>query len=338
VPTGSYRHGQAPARRRAPRSPETDPTVSHSPDQLPEDLTSGSEAAGETSGQASGTPGDAGANDSWAGAAGIDGKDDVDRPDDHDEDEADNDADGDRHERFMSIGDHLEELRVRFFWMLGIIGVLSGAAGLFSADLHRLLIGPYQSLTGERLILQNVYGGMEIYIKVSVLAGVIVGFPALVFILWGFITPAVSRRVAYYGHFAVACSALLFWAGITFCWFYIFPMSLQFLFVGMQLESVAPVMAVERYYSFLFVLHIATGLAFQLPIILVALGAFGILTVDWHRRTWKYALLVIYAFAAIITPPDPWSMLAVGTLLLLLYSLSIGVVWILERTRRKKVA
>ena len=235
----------------------------------------------------------------------------------------------------MSIGDHLEELRVRLFWMIGIVVGLSGIAGFFSTELHKLLVSPYHELTNERLILQNVYGGMEIYIKVSVLAGVIIAFPALVFILWGFITPAVSRRIALYGHLAVAWSAILFWSGIAVCWFYIFPISLNFLFIGMQLDSVAPVMAVERYYSFLFTMHLASGLSFQLPIVLVALGAFGILTVDWHRRTWKYAMVAIYFFSAVITPPDPWSMLAVGSMLMFLYAISIGIVWVIERGRRK---
>ena len=244
----------------------------------------------------------------------------------------------DERERYMSVGDHLEELRVRLFWIIGIVLAASAVAGFFSADLHRYLISPYHELTDERLILQNVYGGMEIYIKISIMAGLIASFPALVFIMWGFVTPAVSQRVAIYGHLAVAFSALLFWTGIAISWFYIFPISLQFLFIGMQLDSVAPVLAVERYYGFLMVLHISAGLAFQLPIVLVALGAFGILTVDWHRRTWKYAFIVIYVFSAVLTPPDPYSMVAVGSLLMLLYAISIGIVWLIERTRRKKDA
>ncbi|MCR9144358.1 MAG: twin-arginine translocase subunit TatC [bacterium] len=234
----------------------------------------------------------------------------------------------------MSVGDHLEELRVRIFQIIGVVVGLSVCAGFFSGALHDFLVGPYRNLTDENLILQNVYGPMEILIKVSVLAGVIVGFPAIVFILWGFVTPAVSRRTAIYGHLAVAGSALLFWTGIAVCWFYIVPLSLQFFFVGMQMEGVDPVLSVERYYGFLFALHLATGLAFQLPIVLIALGAVGILTVAWHQRTWRFALVIIYVSSAVITPPDPWSMLGVGTLLSLLYVLSICVVWLIERSRR----
>ncbi|MEQ9363384.1 MAG: twin-arginine translocase subunit TatC [Leptospirales bacterium] len=234
----------------------------------------------------------------------------------------------------MSVGEHLEELRIRIFWMIGVIAGLSAVAGFFSGTLHDYLVAPYSSLTDQNLILQNVYGPMEIFIKVSVLAGVIVGFPALVFILWGFVTPAVTRRTAIYGHLAVASSALLFWTGIAVCWLYILPLSLQFFFVGMQMDGVDPVLSVERYYGFIFALHLATGLAFQLPIVLIALGAFGILTVAWHKRTWRFALVTIYISSAIITPPDPWSMIGVGTLLSVLYVFSIGVVWLIERGRK----
>ncbi len=250
-------------------------------------------------------------------------------PDPYEQEQEDRDA-------YMSVGDHLEELRVRIFWMIGVIAGLAGVAGFFSGTLHDYLVMPYAALTDQNLILQNVYGPMEIFIKVSVLAAVIVGFPALVYILWGFVTPAVSRRTALYGHLAVAASALLFWTGIAVCWLYIVPLSLRFFFVGMQMDGVDPILSVERYYGFLFALHLATGLAFQLPIVLIALGAFGILTVAWHKRTWRFALVIIYISSAIITPPDPWSMLGVGTLLALLYVLSIGVVWLIERGRRER--
>lgn len=325
VPTGSYSVGSRKARSSSSAAAST-----HSPDQLPEDLDVDGfapDAAASIADSKSGT--NHGASD--ADSFHSDAEHTEEYSDHPNDDESEQDGDNS-----MSVGDHLEELRTRFFWMIGIVIGLSAIAGVFSNIIHNFLVDPYSALTGENLILQNVYGPMEIYIKVSVLCGIIVGFPALVFIVWGFVTPAVSRRVALYGHLAVASSALLFWTGIAVCWFYIFPLSLRFFFINMEMDGVAPVLSVERFYSFLFALHLAAGLAFQLPIVLIALGAFGILTVEWHKRTWRIALTAIYVSSAVITPPDPWSMLGVGTLLALLYVFSVAVVWVIERSRRNK--
>lgn len=334
VPTGSFR---------IPAAAENTPAASNAPDPsdsgFPEDLSPVGAVAQSSSGAARAQEP---APEDWGdlhdheqpAADDVQDYDDSARFDgsgDPDADEADGDG-------YMSVGDHLEELRQRFFWMMGIVGTFAVAAGIFSGRLHEILIEPYIALTGENLILMNIYGPMEIFIKVSVLAGVVLGFPFLIFILWGFVTPAVSRKAAWLGRFAVACSALLFWTGIAVAWFYVFPLSLEFFLVDWQMAGVASVLSVERFYSFLFTLHFAAGLAFQLPIILIALGALGILTVAWHARTWRVSLVTLLVSSAIITPPDPWSMLGVGGLLIILYGFSVAVVWLIERARGKRDA
>ncbi|MCB1309275.1 MAG: twin-arginine translocase subunit TatC [Leptospiraceae bacterium] len=241
-------------------------------------------------------------------------------------------------EKYMSIGEHLEELRRRLIGILAVIAATSLVAGIFYRQIHGFLIGPYLEVTEQKhdLILNRMYGNIEIIFKLSFMMGFVVSLPICIFILWGFVTPAVTRRTAWLGHLTVAASTFLFWLGIYVCWIYIFPISMQFLLVDTLLEGVAPMTSLENYYSFVMVLHIGSGLAFQLPIIMISLGALGIVTTDWHKAYWRYIVILTLVFSAIITPPDPGSMFILGLMLQGLYAISFLVVWIIERMRRKR--
>lgn len=235
----------------------------------------------------------------------------------------------------MSLGDHLEELRIRLFLSIGILVLFATLCGIFSFRLHAFLTSPYRTLTGLDLFLGNAYGPLEIIVKLSIMSGFTLALPLLFAILWGFITPAVSPRAARTGYAVILSSALLFWAGLVFCWYYIFPISLQFLFVDMLPEGVLPQLTMEKYYSFLFLLHTGCGLFFQLPLIIVLLGALDIIPFAWHVRSYRYVIVGIFIIAAIVTPPDPLSQIIMGSLLVLLYGISLVIVYVIERVRKR---
>lgn len=238
----------------------------------------------------------------------------------------------------MSVGDHLEELRKRIIAILLTIAFCSAGVGIFSPKLHAILLGPFHSITGKNLIMSKAYGGLLVLMKLSVLTGTLISLPVLFYIFWGFITPAVTRKTRIIGNMVVSISSLLFWSGVMVCWMYIFPLSLKFLFVDTLLWGTDPIHPIEEYYGFLFMLHVGSGAAFQLPLVLVILGALGIITMDWHARFWKYILIVIFIIAAILTPPDPISQIFLGTLLCLMYIVSVGIVYLIEKARKRKIA
>lgn len=242
----------------------------------------------------------------------------------------------DPRERPMTIGDHLEELRRRVIMILGVGGSATVVAIFFSTDIHSFLVAPYLKLTSSQLLLQNVYGGMEVLLKVAAATGLTLTFPILIYILWGFVTPAVSRRTALIGHVIVASSATLFWIGVAFCWIYVFPLSLKFLFIDLLPPGVSPQTSVEKYYGFLFLLHIGAGVSFQLPLVLILLGALGVVTIAAHRRIWRYVVVGIFIFSGAITPPDWVSQVAFGGVLTSLYVLSVAVVAVIEFLRRRR--
>ncbi len=241
----------------------------------------------------------------------------------------------DPRERPMTIGDHLEELRRRVIMIIAVGGTATVVAIFFSTDIHGFLVAPYLKLTSSQLLLQNVYGGMEVLLKVAAATGLTLTFPILIYILWGFVTPAVSRKTALIGHLIVASSATLFWIGVVFCWIYVFPLSLKFLFIDLLPPGVSPQTSVEKYYGFLFLLHMGAGVSFQLPLVLILLGALGVVTVAAHRRIWRYVIVGIFIFSGAITPPDWVSQVAFGGVLTSLYVLSVAVVAIIEFVRRR---
>ncbi len=240
-------------------------------------------------------------------------------------------------EKFMSVGDHLEEFRKR---LLAIIVVVLGSAlvaGIFVQEIHAFLIQPYRQLTGRALYLASVYGPMEILIELAITVGITVSLPISIFILWGFITPALSRRGAIIGNISILASSLLFWAGMAFCWNFLLPLTLKFFFITILPEGTEAQITLEKYYSFFFLMHIGAGLSFQFPLVVLLLGALGILPLAWHRRSFRYIIVGIFAFAGIITAdPNPMNQLAMGGVLTVLYTIALAILWVIERARRKR--
>ncbi|MCS7204483.1 MAG: twin-arginine translocase subunit TatC [Leptospiraceae bacterium] len=256
-------------------------------------------------------------------------------PEEKDQESQDEEEILDPREKYMTIGDHLEELRKRIFAIIGVWLAASIFVGIFSPYIHSILVQPYREYSNEPLILGTVYGPLEIYFKLSLILGFIIALPISLAIMWGFITPAVSQRAATIGYTVVISSAFLFWLGVWFAWKYLFPLSLRMMFQLFLPAETVPQTSIEKYYSFLFFLLIGTGATFQLPLVVILLGFLEILTLEWHKKAWKFIVVSIFFFSAFITPPDPFSMFVMAFPLLLLYGVSVGIVWLFELRRKR---
>ncbi len=242
----------------------------------------------------------------------------------------------DPREKYMTIGDHLEELRLRIFAIIGIWVFFSLLAGIFSPEIHKFLVQPFKKFSSQPLILGTIYGPLEVYFKLSILVGFFVSLPFIFTILWGYITPALSKKASIIGHIVVFASSLLFWIGIYFAWQYLFPLSLNMMLNYFLPEEAIAQTSIEKYYSFLFLILIGSGATFQLPLLVILLGAMGVVTVEWHKKIWKYVVVIIFIFSAIITPPDPFSLFVLAIPLLFLYFFSVSIVWFIEYSRKIK--
>lgn len=241
----------------------------------------------------------------------------------------------DPREKYMTIGDHLEELRIRIFFIIGIWLFFSLLTGFFIEEIHIFLVKPFKNFSNQPLLLGTIYGPLEIYFKLAIVIGVLVSLPINLNILWGYITPALSKRTSMLGHITILISSLLFWVGVVFAWYYLFPFSLKMMLTYfLPAETIAQT-TVEKYYSFLFFILIGTGISFQLPLIVVFMGILEIITLEWHKKYWKFIVVIIFVLSAFITPPDPFSMFVMALPILVLYFVSVSIVWLIEFKRNR---
>lgn len=235
--------------------------------------------------------------------------------------------------------EHLEDLRgvlVRIAIALGLCMML---AFIFRAELAQIIQRPLIAVDPERagnLQSLGVADSMMISFQLAFYAGIVLAFPAIVFFLAQFIVPALNdleRRMIFP---AAAVGFLLFLAGVLFAYFMVLPRALEFFFQDARMMSWQPMWTVREYYSFTTQFIIAFGLAFELPVLLFVLHKLGMVTAESLRRTRSFAVVLIFLFAAILTPTqDMLTLLMMGVPMLLLYEACILGAAFLERRERR---
>ena len=259
----------------------------------------------------------------------------------------------------MSFFDHLDELRKHIIRSVLAIVVFSVVA---FANKHILfdviLFGPKNPdfwtyrmfcklsllLTGTEdycvkeigFILSNISitGQFSQHFFISFIAGCILAFPFILWQFWQFIKPALSAKEKGYARGLVFYSSVLFFTGILFGYYLLSPVSVSFMGSYRVSDEVINEINLESYISFVATLTFATGLVFELPILVYFLAKIGLLTSGWMRKYRRYAIVVILILAALVTPPDVSSQVLLTIPLLGLYELSIWVASRVERNER----
>ncbi len=226
----------------------------------------------------------------------------------------------------MSILGHLNELRRRLFRI--VIIVVLGFVAFYgvSEQLYAFLSAPLQACMpeGSKLIYTSPQGAFFTYMKVALVASLFGTSPFSFYQLWAFIAPGLYREEKRAVLPLAFFSSIFFLAGAAFCFFLVFPIAFQF-FMGFATDTIVPMISVEEYLSFALKLLLAFGLVFEMPLFAYFLSRFGILTPDLMRRSRRYAILVIFIVAAILTPPDVFSQCLMALPMLVLYEVSIYV-------------
>lgn len=175
------------------------------------------------------------------------------------------------------------------------------------------------------LINIDMAGQFKTHILVSVVAGVIVAFPYVIWEFWRFVKPALHDNERSNSQGAVVVTSLLFLSGVSFSYFLITPLTINFLGTYQVSETVANQVALRSYISTVTMVTFATGIVFELPIIAYFLSRVGLLTPEFMRRNRKMAFVLILVLSAIITPPDVFSQILVSIPLYVLYEASIVI-------------
>lgn len=261
-----------------------------------------------------------------------------------DDDEQD-DEDEDGMSR-MSFMDHLGELRTRLLRALGGLFVIYLLCLAFAQDLLRLVLLPFYAATasmvgptGEALKIINTKPLEQfqvIYIKVPLIAAVFLGAPWLMYQAWGFIAPGLYKKERRWALPFIFSTATLFIMGGAFCYFVALRVTLQFLLtIGM--DQIEPFISVSEYLDTFIILELGLALVFQLPVLVFFFTLMRLTTPQFLLRNVRYAILIMFIVAAIITPTgDPFTMTLFAGPMIVLYFIGIGASWLLVLKREGK--
>jgi sec-independent protein translocase protein TatC len=239
----------------------------------------------------------------------------------------------------MPFLDHLEELRWRIIYSL--IGIMIGlGVGLycsFAFDLIGVIQAPVLPyLGGRHLALLHPMDGFTIHIQIAFVIALAIAAPLVLYQLWAFMAPALhkpEKRVIIPVLFG---SVVLFTFGAAMAWFLVLPISLKWLY-GINAGNLDAMYAASEYFSFATNMILAFGIAFQLPLLLIALSALGILSARVLNNSRKWAVLLIFIAAAVISPGDAiTATIALAVPLYFLYEVSVVIAFVIEGRRRKR--
>jgi len=233
----------------------------------------------------------------------------------------------------MGLIDHLIDLRKMIVRSLGAIVLGFFACVYFSEPLFDFIRKPILPYLGQGgLVFTAPMDKFMAYLKVSFLAGTLLTCPYWLYQLWNFIAPGLYKHEKRYAATFIFFGSLLFIAGAAFVYLLVFPMAFEYLLTfGGTTDK--PMITITEYMSFFMMITLVFGLVFEMPLVLVLLGMLGVVSHDFLKRNRRYAVVLLAVLSAVVTPPDAISMLALLGPLVLLYELSVWIVYFVEKKK-----
>jgi len=235
--------------------------------------------------------------------------------------------------------EHLIELRRRLMWAIGAIFAAFVVCFWFAKPIYNLLLWPYRVAAGADAPIELIYTAPQEFffteVKLALFGAIFIAFPVIAAQLYLFVAPGLYRaeRKAFLP-FLIA-TPILFLTGAALVYFVAMPLAMRF-FLSMQQTGEVQILLtakVSEYLSLIMALILGFGICFQLPVLLTLLARAGLVTSDQLKRYRRHAIVVVFIAAAILTPPDPVSQIALALPTLLLYELSIFAVKLAEKKR-----
>ena len=231
---------------------------------------------------------------------------------------------------------HLVELRSRLVKAAAAVVVLFLCLAPFSAHIYDILAQPMLNALpeGTKMIATGVITPFVVPVKVTLLVAFILALPVVLYQMWAFVAPGLYSHEKKLALPIISSSFLLFLVGVAFCYFFVFGTVFRVI-NEFAPKSVVVAPDIDSYFGFVMTMFIAFGVTFEVPIIVVVLVRFGIVTVETLKSIRPYVIVASFVVAAIITPPDPGSMLLLAIPLVLLYEAGLLIARFVRVSERR---
>lgn len=221
---------------------------------------------------------------------------------------------------------HLIELRDRLIRAVVAVGIGFGVLALWPGPsaLYDLLAAPLvaQLPAGATLIATNVISPFLVPLKITLMGGFMLALPVVLYQVWAFVAPGLYTHEKKLVLPLVVSSTLLFLVGVAFCYFFVFGQVFKFI-QGFAPKSITAAPDIESYLGFVLSMFIAFGAAFEVPVVVVVLARMGVVSIEKLKAFRAYFIVVAFVIAAVVTPPDVISQLALAIPMCILYEVGI---------------
>lgn len=231
----------------------------------------------------------------------------------------------------LTLVEHLSELRRRL-----VICFLSIFAGSLLCYLVIKRILDFLVKPVGKLVFIAPQEAFIAYLKLSLIAGIFLALPVILYQIWCFVSTGLKQNEKKYLLFYGPFSFVLFLAGASFAYFLILPLGLRFL-LGFATSALQPMISISRYVSFVGMLLLVFGVVFELPLVIMFLTKINLVSPKLLREKRKYAILLIFIIAAVLTPPDIVTQILMAGPLILLYEISIFFSKFVSPTKKYEV-
>ena len=242
-----------------------------------------------------------------------------------------------------TLKEHLIELKQRLFKVIIFFFIAFFCCYLAREFIYNILLSPLIELsisTNKRVIYTGLTEAFFSYIKLSFYGAFFITIPMISFQIYKFISPGLKGFEKKITFFTILASPLLFYIGSFFVYYFVMPRAWDFFLSYEIKQEILPLVLeprISEYLNLVMQLTLSFGMAFQLPIFIIILSIIGIIKPNFLRKQRRFAVVIIFTVAAIFTPPDVFSQIALAIPLLLLYELSIILCELIEKNKVKNV-